>query len=269
VNNYKCYLYGFGNIIYNNKSIDGNGYIYDVSNATSIEGYPSYSGLDYTVTTNGNIYNNTGTLKAGNPQFANSANPSGADNQWLTFDDGLKLQGSSPAFDFVLRALPPDHCDADDDGNTNEGLPYDAEGFSFASTTPYQAGAYQSIGITKNISLKYNQSGFIELTYDRAKGGTQIDPYLYFFNNIFQIIEESSDLINWNIPNISNYNINDDCLSEKDPHTYNFTTKIYVNNTQRKFFRLRYSEGYVIYSSGGIPQPPIPSPVIGDTGPPM
>lgn len=199
VNNYKCYLYGFGNIIYNNKSIDGNGYIYDVSNATSIEGYPSYSGLDYTLTTYGSIYNNNGTLRSGDPQFVDSANPSGSDKEWLSFDDGLKLKGSSPAFLFVDKILPADICDADNDGNTIESLPFDAEKHFFSNAAPYQAGAYQYAGILKNLKISNIQSRAVELIFERNKGGTQIllSPYIYLCQGVYQTVEYSSDLQNW------------------------------------------------------------------------
>lgn len=38
----------------------------------------------------------TGNILAGNPNFLNAANPIGADGCWLTADDGLQLQNTSP-----------------------------------------------------------------------------------------------------------------------------------------------------------------------------
>lgn len=242
VNNYKCYLYGFGNIIYNNKSIDGSGYIYDVSNATSIEGYPSYSGLDYTLTTYGSIYNNNGTLRSGDPQFVDSANPSGTDKEWLTFDDGLKLKSSSPAFSFVDKILPADICDVDNDGNTIESLPFDAEKHFFSNASPYQAGAYQYAGILKNLKITYLQSSAVELTFERNKGGTQVllSPYIYLCQGIYQTLEYSSDLKNWYLADLTGMQ-----LSQTGGNASNFCENIAftknISSTPKAFFRLKYS----------------------------
>lgn len=242
VNNYKCYLYGFGNIIYNNKSIDGNGYIYDVSNATSIEGYPSFSGLDYTLTTYGSIYNNNGTIIAGDPQFVDSANPSGTDKEWLTFDDGLKVKGSSPAFSFVDRILPADLCDADNDGNSIESLPFDAEKNFFSNASPYQAGAYQYAGILKNLRISFVQSGSVELAFERNKGGTQIllSPYIYLCQGIYQTLEYSFDLKNWHLASLTGMQ-----LSQVSGNAFDYCENITFSKTPspepKLFYRIKYS----------------------------
>jgi len=242
INNYKCYLYGFGNIIYNNNSIDGNGYIYDVSNATSIEGYPSYSALDYTVTTYGSIYNNNGTVRAGDPQFIDSANPSGTDKEWLTFDDGLKLKGSSSAFSFVDKILPADLCDADNDGNSAESLPFDAENHFFSNASPYQAGAYQYAGILKNLKISYVQSSSVELAFERNKGGTQIllSPYIYLCQGIYQTLEYSFDLKNWYSADLTGMELSQTVGSASNYYE-NITFTQNISSTPKAFYRMKYS----------------------------
>jgi hypothetical protein len=145
INNYQAQLSGFGDIFYNNRSIDGGGYVSDVNNSTSLSGSPSYSTLSLSLTTTGPIYNNTGTIMGGNPQFADTAQPAGADGMWFTADDGLKIGAGSPALGIVTSARPADFADLDEDGNTTELLPYDAAGVAYPSNPPYNAGAYQTV----------------------------------------------------------------------------------------------------------------------------
>jgi hypothetical protein len=144
INNYQAQLSGYGDIFYNNWSIDGGGYVSDVVNSTSPSGSPSYSTLGLSLTTAGPIYNNTGTIVGGDPQFADPAQPAGADGMWFTADDGLKISAGSPALSIVNSIRPADFADLDGDGNTTELLPNDAAGVAYPSNPPYDAGAYQT-----------------------------------------------------------------------------------------------------------------------------
>ena len=132
-------LSGFGNIFWQNQGNAGE--ITMVADATT----PRPSTLTGTLTTSGVLYNNTGTIVGGNPQFADAAQPAGADGIWFTADDGLKISAGSPAFRIVNSARPNDFADLDEDGNTTELLPYDAAGVPFAPNPPYNAGAYQTV----------------------------------------------------------------------------------------------------------------------------
>ena len=142
--NYQAQLSGFGNIFYNNWSIDAGGYVSDVNNSTSQSGSFSYSTLSLSLTTSGVINNNTGTIVRGNPQFADPARPAGADGIWFTADDGLKIAAGSSALGIVSSARPADFADLDEDGNTNELLPVDAEGVAYNASPNYNSGAYQT-----------------------------------------------------------------------------------------------------------------------------
>ncbi len=84
-------LNGAGNINIKNSIIYGNGG-YDLRK--------NASGMFITTTNigpEGSTVNGTGSATATNPLFVNPANPIGADNIWRTADDGLQLQGASPA----------------------------------------------------------------------------------------------------------------------------------------------------------------------------
>jgi hypothetical protein len=132
-------LSGFGNIFWENQGLAG-------EIAMSAESYtPAPSRLTGTVTTTGYLYNNTGTIVAGNPQFADTAQPAGADGMWFTADDGLKIGAGSSALSIVSSVRPADFADLDEDGNTTELLPYDAAGVAYPSNPPYNAGAYQTV----------------------------------------------------------------------------------------------------------------------------
>jgi hypothetical protein len=132
-------LSGFGNIFWQNQGNAGE--IAMVAQAS----IPAPTQLSGTVTTTGSLYNNTGTIVGGNPQFADAAPPAGGDGMWFTADDGLKIGAGSPAFRVVNSARPNDFADLDEDGNTSELLPYDAAGVTFAPNPPYNAGAYQTV----------------------------------------------------------------------------------------------------------------------------
>ena len=132
-------LSGFGNIFWQNQGNAGE--ITMVADATT----PRPSTLTGTLTTSGVLYNNTGTIVGGNPQFADAAQPAGADGIWFTADDGLRIGSGSSAREIVNSVRPADFADLDEDGNTTELLPYDAAGVTFAPNPPYNAGAYQTV----------------------------------------------------------------------------------------------------------------------------
>ena len=68
----------------------------------------------------------------------------GADNKWLTSDDGLRLQSSSSAIGAGdPDSLPLDLIDADDDGDTTEKLPYDILGNRRVQGGGLDLGAYE------------------------------------------------------------------------------------------------------------------------------
>lgn len=88
----------------------------------------SYSNMQQS----GGVYSGTGNVNA-DPLFVNAASPVGVDGNWRTADDGLKLQGGSPA----INAGPPDLT----------GLPLstiDLLGQNRVYATRVDMGAYES-----------------------------------------------------------------------------------------------------------------------------
>jgi hypothetical protein len=138
INNYLGQLAGVGNILYNNKSINGSGYVNDINNSTSLSGSQSLSSINQTLTASGFLPYNSGTLRIGIPHFASISNLNGPDELYLTDDDGLRIRSGSPA-QGIVTTRPSDFVDLDDDGNTTELLPCDA------ADVPYHAGAYQTL----------------------------------------------------------------------------------------------------------------------------
>ena len=171
-----------------------------------------------------------------------SANPSGTDKEWLTFDDGLKLKSSSPAFSFVDKILPADICDGDNDGNTIESLPFDAEKHFFSSASPYQAGAYQYAGILKNLKISYIQSSSVELAFERNKGGTQIllSPYIYLYQGIYQTLEYSFDLKNWYSADLTGMQLSQTVGSASNYYE-NITFTQNTSSISKAFYRIKHS----------------------------
>jgi len=146
ISNHLAQLSGFGNIFFGNYSIDGSGYINDVSNSIPVKGIRTTSNLANTLTTQGSIFANSGTgIIMGDPLFVDNNQCEGNDGIWLTEDDGLKIRAGSPASGIVTNIRPADFADLDDDGNVSEPLPWDAAGVSFAPNPPYNAGAYQTV----------------------------------------------------------------------------------------------------------------------------
>jgi hypothetical protein len=56
----------------------------------------------------------------------------------------LKISAGSPALGIVTSARPADFADLDEDGNTTELLPVDAQGLAYNANPNYNAGAYQA-----------------------------------------------------------------------------------------------------------------------------
>jgi predicted outer membrane repeat protein len=86
------------------------------------------------------------------PMFVNLADPDGADNQWGTLDDGLRLSGGSPALGKSLDPRTPDYvdvrpkdlADSDRDGDLAEKLPVDMLGNVRVQNGFIEIGAYES-----------------------------------------------------------------------------------------------------------------------------
>lgn len=138
LNSFQGQVTGFGNIFYQNWSIDGAGYVSDVGNNGGT------MSLTQTLTTTGSLANNTGTIVGGDPRFADPARLAGADGIWFNADDGLEITSGSPALNLVTSVRPADFADIDGDGNTAELLPVDAQGVAYTANPPYHAGAYQT-----------------------------------------------------------------------------------------------------------------------------
>jgi hypothetical protein len=144
VDNFLAHLSGYGNIFYDNRSIEGVGRVSDVNNGgNSSQEYSST--ISYSLTSEPGIFRNIGSgLIAGNPWFVNAADPEGPVGGYGNEDDGLRIRAGSPAASMVSVELPPDFADLDGDNNCLEPIPWDFAGQPFESQ-PYHAGAYQGL----------------------------------------------------------------------------------------------------------------------------
>ncbi len=117
--------------------------IYNLNNATTIL---THSSIDDS-TPNGNVVYSTGTSGNNNidlyPAFADTTNLKGADNTWLTGDDGLSLTLTSPAINQGSNAYVTTASDC-----TGYTRIYDG-------TTDMGAYEYRSIVNTENTNEKY------------------------------------------------------------------------------------------------------------------
>ncbi|NCY21962.1 DUF5011 domain-containing protein, partial [bacterium] len=130
VDNFLAHLSGYGNIFYDNWSIEGVGRVSDVNNGVSANQEYSVSTISYSLTSQAGIFGNTGSgLVAGNPWFVNAAEPAGPGGGFGNEDDGLRILAGSPA---------------DGDNDCLEPIPSDFAGQPFGSQ-PYHAGAYQGL----------------------------------------------------------------------------------------------------------------------------
>lgn len=76
--------------------------------------------------------------------FVDQANPMGADLEWGTIDDGIRLAATSPAIGVGHKLfIPKDTLDIDDDGDVAENLPVDVAGFSRIQDGTLDLGAYE------------------------------------------------------------------------------------------------------------------------------
>lgn len=78
------------------------------------------------------------------PLFANAADPNGADNEWLTADDGLRLQAASIALNYGSDSyVTADSMDLDGDGDIEEAIPLDVTERERAVGIHVDLGAYE------------------------------------------------------------------------------------------------------------------------------
>jgi len=242
MDNYGGLVSGYGNIFYNNRSIDGNGYINDISGTVG-SGY-AYNMSNSLTTKEEYWWSSSGTppLKAGNPEFDDIETPFGKDNIFSTFDDGLKIMGASDATKCAGNNRPSDFCDIDNDGNTSELLPLDAEGVAYESTGPYHAGAYQRLGSPKILQLQLDASRNANTSFTRNKGGRQIElsPYIYLCNNIYQTLEYSFDLRSWSPANLTGMQVAP-IAGKASEYCENISFSKSTSLTPKAFFRIKYS----------------------------
>jgi hypothetical protein len=251
ITNYQSLVSGYGNIFYNNKSIDGNGYISDITGSV---------GSNYTFNISNSLttkeeywWNSNGTpsLKAGNPVFNDSELALGEDNIFATFDDGLKIMGSSDATKLGGNERPSDFCDIDNDENTSEPLPFDAEGVAYESTGPYHAGAYQLLGNPRSLQIQLDASRNANISFARNKGGEQIlvEPYIYLCKGTYQTLEYSDDLKNWYLASLTGMQ-----LSQASGNAFDYCENITFSKTTssapKMFYRIKYSDTVPAIASG-------------------
>ena len=252
IENYDGSVLGYGNIFYNNRSIDGNGYIYDISGSSGLNNF-SYNLSNSLTTKEEYWWNSNGitSLKAGNPVFYDSKLPLGEDNVFATFDDGLKIMGSSDATKLGGNVRPLDFCDIDNDGNTSELLPFDAEGAAYESSGPYHAGAYQRLGNPRSIQIQLDSSKNANISFARNKGGEQIlvAPYIYLCKGTYQILEYSDDLKNWYLASLTEMQ-----LSQASGNAFDYCENITFSKTTssapKMFYRIKYSDTVPAIASG-------------------
>ena len=242
ITSYQSLVSGYGNIFYNNKSIDGNGYISDITG--SVGSNYTYNISNSLTTKEEYWWNSDGTpsLKAGNPEFDDIEAPFGKDDIFSTFDDGLKIMGASDATKCAGNNRPPDFCDIDNDGNTSELLPLDAEGVAYESTGPYHAGAYQRLGSPKNLQLQLDALRNANTSFTRNKGGTQIQslPYIYLCKDIYQTLEYSFDLKNWSLANFTGMQVSP-IAGKASEYCEKISFSKSTSLAPKAFFRVKYS----------------------------
>jgi hypothetical protein len=79
--------------------------------SSTVAGADIYGGsFTYSLTqSNSNFSSGTGIVNNQDPLFVNASDPDGADNTWMTKDDGLKLKSTSPAVDAGLNSAISGH----------------------------------------------------------------------------------------------------------------------------------------------------------------
>jgi hypothetical protein len=79
-----------------------------------------------------------------NPLFVNINDPDGDDNKWFTEDDGLQLKEESPGINSGHNnSIQKDFSDLDNDGNTEERIPFDISSFPRVQAGVVDIGAYE------------------------------------------------------------------------------------------------------------------------------
>jgi hypothetical protein len=90
----------FEAVVYNNSGSRNtltNCIVWDNSGAANVSVLPTGLSITYSCIEGSTVYSGTGNINT-NPNFINNANPIGADNLWMTADDGLRLSCASPAY---------------------------------------------------------------------------------------------------------------------------------------------------------------------------
>jgi hypothetical protein len=166
---------------YNNSTSESGGAMYNVNGATVTD----KNGIYYNNTNNGNTaYNGvlnyssdtftaTTTLTGTDPKFVNPANPIGPDNVWMTDDDGLALQSTSPAVGAGIAAGAP----ATDIRGYPRKTPPDQGAYEYSSCVTPTAfsltggGSYCAGGSGVAVGLSGSESG---LSYQLKRDGTNV-----------------------------------------------------------------------------------------------
>ncbi|MEO7100576.1 MAG: hypothetical protein ABI162_14535 [Luteolibacter sp.] len=108
------------------------------------------------------------------PLFTDALDPDGADNDWGTVDDGLRISAGSPAIVTsrdprivgVVNLLPKDSGDIDVDGDLTELLPLDYAGVLRVQKTFVDIGAYEFGNIVQSPEIAIAESGVSGLLLD-------------------------------------------------------------------------------------------------------
>jgi hypothetical protein len=176
--------------------------------------------------------------------FYDSDSPLGKDGVFATFEDGLKIMGSSDATKLGGDIRPFDFCDIDNDGNTSEFLPFDAEGVAYESTGPYHAGSYQLLGSPRTIKAQLDAAGNVIISFTRNKSGgrTPAAQYIYNYGGCYQTLEYSYNLQDWFLVDLSGMQLQQTPISGK---AFEFCENIAfsksTSSTSKTFYRIKYS----------------------------
>ncbi|HOW96942.1 MAG TPA: choice-of-anchor Q domain-containing protein [Kiritimatiellia bacterium] len=116
------------------------------------------------------------------PVFANPLDPNGADNEWLTADDGLQLQADSIAINFGAASyVTADTMDLDGDADLEEAIPLDAaEGARTVGFRPdlgaYEYPALVTHTVTFNLGVHGHRTGGGALVQEIERHGAADAP---------------------------------------------------------------------------------------------
>ncbi len=126
--------------------------------SSTVAGSDIYGGsFTYSLTqSNSNFSSGTGIVNNQDPLFVNASDPDGADNIWMTKDDGLKLKSTSPAVDVGLNSAISGHST-------------DIVGTTRTVNTTVNMGAYELLACQQGNTLP-TTSGTITATYADLDG---------------------------------------------------------------------------------------------------